>query len=501
MIIHHDKFDRDAYQEAQDAHPQLKHLVSGGKFPASRSFLESLFVTFYSPAPRLINEDELYPSEQIMSKLLSEIMSTTQWSNVRQTGTVGDILYSAIATAMVGKSVLDSLDQKIAEKIQELSEAEEAAKRLFEEAELLKELADEAQDPQRLLDQAKCKTQEAEEQSQKIEELAKKIGASEEHLEDTARQSARSALSKAEESIEGTESALQAYANNGTTGDGKSAMTLKEKLQFANAVGKSEKLKRVAEITGRMKAIALRVQKTKVKQPPSEIVGITQGRDLGKILPSELVTLGDPTLEMVFFRKFTQGRLMQLDMRGREKQGRGPIIIVRDSSGSMADLIGESTTKEVWAKGVSLALLGIARKQKRDLAMVDFSNPGQLKTFEFPKGEASHKSLFTATEFFYSGGTHYEEWMRKCLSLVEESQYNKADVILVSDGLASVSRELEDNWNCCRKAREMRCYSVFLADGSFSQEGLRVLARISDSVCTIDDLRNDTEALETIFSV
>jgi uncharacterized protein with von Willebrand factor type A (vWA) domain len=98
--------------------------------------------------------------------------------------------------------------------------------------------------------------------------------------------------------------------------------------------------------------------------------------------------LADPDLEDLFYLRFAERGLMQYDLIGHEPEGQGPIIIAIDESGSMTTDYG-GMTGEVWSKAVMLALLSIARLQKRDLAVIHFSGPNDLRVDLFPKGQAT----------------------------------------------------------------------------------------------------------------
>jgi uncharacterized protein with von Willebrand factor type A (vWA) domain len=501
--IYHDDYDAAAYTETLSMYPRMRETVEAHAeaLPTASDLVSDVFYSMYRPAPQLVPAEELAPSASINRTILEEMMGTTQWESVRAAGTVGDQLYSAIATATVAMAVLSSLDKKIIERLKQLHEAEQEAQRLFDQAETLEDLAgntsgDKAQS---LYDQAQKAREQAEEQQQEAKAIAGDLAQDSEQIEDAARQSARAALQTAEGDIEANEAAVKAFSGGYSQSGGNSngSMTLKEKIKLAQNVGKSTKLKQVAELCGRMTRIALAVQKSKIKHPPDEIVGIEIGKDLGRVLPVELAQLSDPDLEPLFFKKYVEGQLMQLEMIGHEKQGHGPIIVALDSSHSMTDPLGAGFSKEVWSKAVTLALLAVARKQKRDLAVIHFAENGKLKVFTFPKGEGTPQQLISNTEFFYNGGTQYEGWMREALKLVQESKFNKADVICVSDGLVNIPSQLEADWNRQRKAREMRCYSVLLGD----QSGENTLARISDALTTIDDLKADNDALQMMFAV
>jgi uncharacterized protein with von Willebrand factor type A (vWA) domain len=163
----------------------------------------------------------------------------------------------------------------------------------------------------------------------------------------------------------------------------------------------------------------------------------------------------------------------------------------------MCDRLGRGPSKDAWAKAVTLALLAVARKQKRDVAVVHFSGTGQVKIHEFARGETSPAQLIAMAEFFYGSGTVYAGWMAEALRLAEGSVFDRADVICVSDAEVAINDRAAANWNTRRRAREMRCYGVLLGD----QTGGDVLGRLCDVVVTVDDLAEDSAALRVMFSV
>lgn len=501
-VIQHDQYDERAYQETLAMYPRLKQTVEecSTRFPTASHLIEDVFYSLYRPVPTLLPQEDLPLSVTVNRAIISEMMNTTEWESVRAAGTVSDQLYAGMTTANVAKSILTSLDKAIIKRLRELHEAEQEAANLFAQAETLEELAPGSDKAKSLFDQAKHAREQAEQQEEKAEHLSEQLEEKAEQIEDATRRAARTALEEAEEEVGVMQSAIQSYSGQGTggsTGDGK-GLTLREKLQLAGKVGKSDKLKQVAELCGRMTRIALATQKSKIVHPPDEVVGITLGSDLARVLPVELGKLADPVLEPLFFQAYTEKRLQQLDLIGHERQGRGPIIVALDSTGSMAMQLGSKYTKEVWSKAVTMALLAIARLQKRDMVVLHFAEYHKAKIFEFPKGEGKPSELMSNTEFFFNGNsTYYEAWMQQALSLVEQSKYNKADVIIVSDGEVRISAILEQDWNTRRKAREMRAYGVLLG----APGAAPTLARVSDAITTIDNLTADDQALKMMFEI
>jgi uncharacterized protein with von Willebrand factor type A (vWA) domain len=276
---------------------------------------------------------------------------------------------------------------------------------------------------------------------------------------------------------------------------GRNSRSTKEKLVIAQQVGHSQKLQQIAAVCGRFTRIALQQKKTRVKHPPDEITSITTGSEIERLLPSESALLADPDLEDLFYLRFAERGLMQYDLVGHEPQGQGPIIIAIDESGSMTTDYG-GMTGEVWSKAVMLALLSIARLQKRDLAVIHFSGPDDLRIDLFPKGQALPAEVIACASFFFNGGTVFEPWMKKALELVDESRFEKADVICVSDGISDVSPEAQVEWTKRRAERGMRAYGVLIG----ANQGEALLGEISDAVFRLDDLRGDLPALEVIFS-
>src|SRR6185295_10936026 len=71
-------------------------------------------------------------------------MATVEWEQVRQAGTVGDLMNSAMATIGVASKALAALDKTTVAQINRLHELETGAAGLFDKAEALDDLASQA---------------------------------------------------------------------------------------------------------------------------------------------------------------------------------------------------------------------------------------------------------------------------------------------------------------------------------------------------------------------
>src|SRR5215468_10948761 len=484
QAIAHDGFDVETFEQAADDYARLARTVeeTAGAIRTGSALLRDLFWSFHKRSPRVAPVAPLSPAHEINREIVEQILSTTEWREMRESGTVGDPLPSAMATIGCAASA-------VAARAEELDELAALAVDK-ERSEWLKKEASRARTA------AVRKEKRAERLSHMLEE-------SSEERQQNVRRTIRQGLAESMAEVGQANDAINAFgggydADFGTENGagGLNSLSTKEKLVIAQQVGRSPKLQQIAAVCGRFTRIALQQQKTRVKHPPDEITSITTGNEIERLLPSEIALLADPDLEDLFYLRFAERGLMQYDLIGHEPEGQGPIIIAIDESGSMTTDYG-GMTGEVWSKAVMLALLSIARLQKRDLAVIHFSGPDDLRLDLFPKGEATPAKVIACAGFFFNGGTVFEPWMEKALELVDGSQFEKADVICVSDGISDVSPEAQAEWARRRAERDMRAYGVLIG----VNQGEALLDGISDAVFRLDDLRGDMPALEVILSV
>ncbi len=147
---------------------------------------------------------------------------------------------------------------------------------------------------------------------------------------------------------------------------------------------RSGRLAQWAELIGRFRQMAEGERARKVENTAGELVGVTLGNDLSRVIPSELAGLGLPELRAVFAARYAAGELMLYDSQGEQATGRGAVIACVDTSHSMYEAGPGGVTREAWAKACALALLDQARHAGRDFVGILFSAPGKLQVFRFP---------------------------------------------------------------------------------------------------------------------
>ncbi len=355
QVIAHDGFDVETFEQAAEDYARLARTVeeTAGAIHTGPALLRDMFWSFHKRAPRIGPVAPLSPAHEINREIVEQILSTTEWREMRESGTVGDPLSSAMATIGCAASAVAALDKETIQYLNQLHELAGEVERLFAHAEALDELAALSPDKERsgrLKGEAARARADAAKQEKRAERLSLKLEKSSEEREQKVRRAVRKGLAEAMAEVEQANDAINAFGGGYDTGfgtenggGGRNSLSTKEKLVIAQQVGKSPKLQQIAAVCGRFTRIALQQQKTRVKHPPDEITSITTGNEIERLLPSEIALLADPDLEDLFYLRFAERGLMHYDLIGHEPQGQGPIIIAIDESGSMTTDYGGLT--------------------------------------------------------------------------------------------------------------------------------------------------------------
>lgn len=304
----------------------------------------------------------------------------------------------------------------------------------------------------------------------------------------TLRNVMREGLEAAQEAVNEQVEQVDAFCGWGTGEGTPQSISAEAKAKLADKLRSSAKLQRLAKEAGRMRRIAAQKQRSKSKHARSEVSDIEQGNDLDRLLPSETVKLLDPIRKLDFYRCFLERSLLQYKLHGMEKEGRGPIVVCIDQSGSMRG------NKEIWSKAVALALIQVAAMQDRKVRVIHFeSHVRQVDDWEPPKVDIM--ALVKSMERFYGGGTNFEQPLDKALEAIEKEKYEKADVVFITDGECAVSPAFLDRWKRAKESKKFTCYGVLIGCGGYT------LQAFSDKVVTLPDLTEDGHATEVVLDV
>ena len=254
---------------------------------------------------------------------------------------------------------------------------------------------------------------------------------------------------------------------------------------LAEVVRGSDRLRRIAELAGRLRRIAAQQQAAKPREGTDELCGIEQGDDLSRVLPSELVYAADPTLEAVFGRRYAEGALDLYELRRTPPKECGPIVFCLDSSGSM-----RSNNHDAWAGAVALAFLSIAQTQNRAFALVHFGST-VVRVDRFPaKAAATPEAAMQAVGFFASsGGTNFMAPLDQAVSLIrDEGALREAYIVFCTDGLAEVGADWLEHFHAEQRELGFHVQGIAIGPDS-SKRGIEPFC--DESIALADAIREE----------
>ena len=305
-----------------------------------------------------------------------------------------------------------------------------------------------------------------------------------------AARQAQAQVQQAEAELEGMETPLGISAPGTAVTKNTGPANMRAIREAHQRLSSSPRLKRIAELAGRMERVAAAKARSKVKPGVGEVHGVGMGSDLARLLPSELVALRRPRLKLALYAKLLEGRALTYEMTGREPQTRGPIVVLLDESSSMREY-----GKDVWSKAVCLALLSTATKQRRAWHLVAF-NGEVVREVSIEAGRATPKDISDALDHRCEGGTDFNAPVLRACELVRTSRtMKKADVVIITDGEDSLNAEAVAAATGLTKTEGVSWFCIGVGRDAGN---LASLAPIATSITMVHDLADGDAASSTI---
>ena len=296
----------------------------------------------------------------------------------------------------------------------------------------------------------------------------------EESIRKLVRMGAESASAALEEYRDGVEGLGQVMFGSGKGNHERQALD-DRKVGLARRLRGDPRLKRIAQLAGRFTRIGQQKRRSKVRHGAEEICDVELGNDLGRLLPVELVKLRHPRLHALALRDLLERKAMQYALTGKEKLGKGPLVVLLDRSGSMK---GDADT---WSISVALALLGIAHEERRTFAVLAFSNQVFYQVVVKPGEKLPEAALNLECD----GGTEIDTAMSTGLSIIESNPgaLHEADLVLVTDGCSASDRAPELR----QRARALGACVLGIGIG-VAKDQLTPWADIVETITSLDGL-------------
>jgi uncharacterized protein with von Willebrand factor type A (vWA) domain len=443
-VIRQDSYDIASFDAAREGLPDLAAVQANmeKRDPAARALLEDIYASLYKLAPSV---DPGGATPALHEVIINEMLQTTEHDKLRA--------------------------------VTQLNEAASALGTI--------ELA------QRLLTKMPTSPKAYAPSTVQMPDEINLIGAKN---RDAMRRAIRAMVREANEATEEVMEDMASLGQHGGGGFGSGgggAPSITDVAEVAAArqrIARAPLLRDIMTLAGRMRRLALRKHADRVRHGPDELVDVELGDDLSRTMPSELAMLhAHPALRMDFLLRLAERRVLQYRMEGREKHGKGPVVVCIDTSASMKG------QREVWSKAMALGLLAIALQERRDFAVVLYSDQGQVKVFEYevrPKLETVLNSL----QFFFGNGTDFETPLDKALEICQRNpKMDTSDILFITDGECAVSPAWGESFTKKREAKGTRLYSIVIGTQSQSMTWL------SDGIVHIHNLNQDDEATDLAF--
>ncbi|MFS0689913.1 VWA domain-containing protein [Sporosarcina sp. 179-K 8C2 HS] len=460
-VLNTDAFDKRRFREIFEMSSGLQRLRGEGELPMFESLLADIWASLYKMKPEITGQVDI--DLEVNKSLMERIMAEESFVTFRSFTRLDD-LSSAIGTVKFGEKT----NQWLAE---QKKDDEDLQKQLEGILEMHRQL--------RRHDWQEETRSESHETDENFTELMTKL---DEKLQQILRINSESfsqamvqAIQETKQVKDGLISLLGGIRSGRGDGDLKK-VPLRDQISLAEKIASNKKMKEIAEWAGRFKQVARKKQKTKYNEAVNRS-GVTIGTDIERLLPIELGLYTHPTTKNDFLRRFIEGQTMMYVQEGREVLGKGPIILCLDQSSSMR-------SHDTQAKGFTLALMSIARRQRRDFCLILFST--HIQVFKYEKGKVKSSDLVNLAQIFLSGGTNFALPLSRSLSVINESRFKEADVIFVTDGEDEINDSFLEEFNKKKKEKAFNVLSFILGGH------VNTVELFSDKVVIMKDFEDES---------
>ncbi|WSB86352.1 hypothetical protein OHA60_22615 [Streptomyces cellulosae] len=502
-------YDRVAWRDVYAQSAALRELSAQllTRHAHAPDLLADVFLCAYQAAPRLRDRTVMAPSHLVHHQVVTALTQSPDFAALRRE-TAGDA-YAAAMAVLAQASALRALLERSREARERTGRADRARQEAEAAAaavgEALRQAAEEADGQGEVPAPAATAVRRAAEAAREAEESARREdGAAAQAMAAAVpgiRSAARNAASAAAEAVRQEAALMRAW---GVDAGETERMPFEERARLAERL-RSGRLARWAELIGRFRQMAAGERARKVEHATGELVGVTLGDDLSRVIPSELAVLGVPELRAVFAARYAAGELMLYDSRGEQGTGKGAVIACVDTSHSMYAEGPGGVTREAWSKACALALLDQARHAGRDFVGILFSAADKLQVFRFPGDRPAPVSdVLDFAETFLGGGTDFQRPLGTAAKILEEefdsASRARGDIVLITDDACEVSENWTRLWNEIKRRLDFRLFGIAIATADTATASGSVLESLCDNLRTVDDL-TDVHTTADLFRV
>jgi len=380
-----DAVDHLMFEVVREA-PKFDDLVTSDLQNNSEGLVQDVFTSFFAYEPQTVEK-----AEPVQKGIIDTMMSLPEYQNLRASAKYDEVA-SALGSMQFAPEVMKQYVE-IKKKIEERKKQQGSGLEGNGEGE-----------------------QDGEGQS--LEEMldAKEMA--------SLRQSIRRGLEKAQEASDEYKDMCSAW---GIEKGDLTKVPFEKRMELAERMKKSNRLKKIADLTGRFRNIVHTAAANTPVHGADEVVDIGLSNDISHMLPTELVKLMEtPDL---FVADYLERKLLTYNLKGVQDMGKGPIIALLDNSGSMD---GERIE---WAVAVAMSLMVLAEKQNRAFGLIVFNTQVCYKKLWQKGSRISAADKVSVAEIGCSGGTSFYAPVKAAFEFrKQDPQLKPADFVFITDG-------------------------------------------------------------------
>lgn len=242
-----------------------------------------------------------------------------------------------------------------------------------------------------------------------------------------------------------------------------------------NAPRGAERASVVQQVVDPVRRVVEELRQVRSPRAPTEARGIERSAEITRMLPAEAALLGHPTLRLLWHARRAERSLSTYRFEGHVqervrvqtasapiersshlKPERGPVVICLDTSGSMQG------APEQIAKALTLAVARAAHEEGRACRVVLFSGPGDVEDLEVGLGPDGLPGLLRLLALSFSGGTDVDWPLRIALDTLERRGWDRADLLVVSDGAFELPTGMIERVQGARTAHRARVHGLLV---------------------------------------
>lgn len=297
---------------------------------------------------------------------------------------------------------------------------------------------------------------------------------------------------KAVEKSKGKVDQAMSFAQDFGTEPGEyNKIPMDEILAISRKYENDRSIRDVLDQIGRMQRVARKTMRTMTEKVDNmQNKPSIRDDNLVTLMPHEMVKSRHPVTKTDFKKRLMEKEVECFDTRGERRVNRGPIIVCKDTSGSM------NGAPNTWSSGFFLTLAAMARKQRREAVLINFGCSNELKCYEFSKN-AKFTDYIDSASFMFGGGTDFQAPLQKAADYISQSAYDKADVLFITDGHSYVSEEFLKEFKKLKKQRDFKVITVVINVWGGRED---VVESFSEKVFYLSDLQKDEDVLNTAFA-